>query len=147
MHQRQSDARQWLTKKSISIDPDVGEDALQDWFHKLLRLPWHQRVQKIGATCKAIQDGAHDIRDKGSKYEHIPFDDDLTNTIPDKSRETPNDELITDEYYRRLLEPVLKSKRLSPSAVDLAIHCEPHWGVAVDSPKPSGLKTKSLSLI
>lgn len=104
MHQRQSDARQWLTKKSISIDPDVGEDALQDWFHKLLRLPWHQRVQKIGATCKAIQDGAHDIRDKGSKYEHIPFDDDLTNTIPDKSRETPNDELITDEYYRRLLE-------------------------------------------
>ena len=46
-----------------------------------------------------------------------------------------------------LLEPVLKSKRLFPSAVDLAIHCEPHWGVAVDSPKPSGLKTKSLSLI
>ena len=85
MHQRQSDARQWLTKKSISIDPDVGEDALQDWLHKLLRLPWHQRVQKIGATCKAIQDGAHDIRDKGSRYEHVPFDEDLTNAMPNES--------------------------------------------------------------
>ena len=44
------------------------------------------------------------------------------------------------------LEPVLKSKKLSPSAVDLAIHYEPHWGVAVDSPKPSGLQTNPLSL-
>ena len=51
------------------------------------------------------------------------------------------------ETFFHALEPVLKSKRLFPSAVDLAIHCEPHWGVAVDSPKPSGLKTKSLSLI
>lgn len=104
MHQRQNDALQRLTKKSISIDPDVGEDALQDWLHKLLRLPWHQRVQKIGATRKAIRDLADDIRNKGSKYEHVPFDEDLTNPFPGGSAEAPDEELIADEYPKRLVE-------------------------------------------
>ena len=108
--QESNKANNWLCDKSRSIatdmgiDPNVGEDARQGWIEKLLRLPLHQRIQKAGATGKAIHDGVIDIQRKGGKYEHVSFDEDLTNPIPDESAEATNENLIANEYNQRLLE-------------------------------------------
>ncbi len=45
------------------------------------------------------------------------------------------------------LEPVLKSKERSQSAVDLSIHSDPYSRVGVGSPNLLGLETKPLRLI
>ena len=92
MHQEQRKALHWLSATSRSIasnigmDRDTGEDALQNHLTKLLALPLHIQMKKCGVTGKAIHDGLIDMYDrKGGKYEHVPFDEDLTNAMPDES--------------------------------------------------------------
>ena len=71
---------------------------------KLLDLPLHLQIQKCGATGKAIRDGVIDIHRKGGQYEHVPFDEHLTNTMPDGSTKDPSAGMIADEIPQRLLE-------------------------------------------
>lgn len=104
LRREQIASHQWLRDKSRIIAPDVGEDSLQNWLEKLLQLSPHLQIQKVGATRKAIHDGACDIRRKGGQYEHVPFDEDLTNPFPGGSAEAPDEELIADEYPKRLVE-------------------------------------------
>ena len=92
LYQLQNEGSAWLREASrliatdVGIEPEVGEDARQDWLTKLLPLPLHRQIQKLGATRKAIEQRAIDIQHrKGGKYEHVPFDNDLTNAMPDES--------------------------------------------------------------
>ena len=41
---------------------------------------------------------------KGGRYEHTHFDNELTKSVPDESAKDPNEGILTDEYYQRLLE-------------------------------------------
>ena len=104
MRREQNEGYLRLRNESRSVDPDVGEDALQNWLKKLLDLPLHLQIQKCGATGKAIRDGVIDIQRKGGRYEHVPFDDELANAMPDESAKDPIQDIIADEYHRRLLE-------------------------------------------
>ena len=82
----------WLHVESqrIAIDvgapPELGEDAKQDWLAKLCLQSLHQQIQNLRATRKAIEERTIDLHyRKGGKYEQVPFDEDLTNTIPAES--------------------------------------------------------------
>ena len=99
-----NEANQWLCNESRRIDPDVGEDARQDWLAKLSPLPLHQQIQKAEATGKAIRERVIDMQRKGGQYEHVPFDDELANETPEGSTKDPNEEMIADELPKRLLE-------------------------------------------
>ena len=71
---------------NVGAQPEVGEDACQDWLVKLLPLPLHRQIQNLRATRKAIENRTIDLHyRKGGKYEQVPFDEDLTNTIPAES--------------------------------------------------------------
>ena len=96
------EAYQWLHDESTRIDPDVGEDAMHDWLKKLLPLPLHIQIEKVGATRKAIRDRVIDIRRKGGKYEHVALDE-FTGTITDQSLEAPDKEMLDNEYTEQLL--------------------------------------------
>ena len=108
MCQERHQANQWLRDKSrniatcIGVDPDVGEDARQDWLRNLLGLPPHLQIQKVGTTGKAIRDGIIDLQRKGGQYEHIALDESL-NAMPDKSTKDPSAKIIGDEFTPRLL--------------------------------------------
>lgn len=106
MHQEQRKALRWLSAtsrsiaSSIGIDRNTGEDALQNHLTKLLALPLHIQMKKCGATGKAIHDGLIDMSNrKGGKYEHVSFDEDLTNTMPAEST-TDSHEGISVEKLR-----------------------------------------------
>ena len=82
----------WLREASrriatdVGAQPEVGEDAKQDWLAKLCPLSLHQQIQKLRTTRKSIEERAIDLHyRKGGKYEHVSFDEDLANTIPDES--------------------------------------------------------------
>ena len=109
-YRERTEANQWLCNASrriatnAGIDPAVGEDAQQDWLEKLFPLPLHEQIEKARATGKAIRQGAIDMQRKGGQYEHVPFDDHLTNTMPDGSTKDPSAGMIADEIPQRLLE-------------------------------------------
>ena len=82
----------WLREASrriatdVGAQPEVGEDAKQDWLAKLCPLSLHRQIQNLRATRKAIEDRTIDLHyRKGGKYEQVPFDEDLANTIPAES--------------------------------------------------------------
>ena len=110
MRREQDEAIHWLRNNSRRIAtimgaaPDVGEDVLQDRFQKLLSLPLHLQIQKCGATGRAIRDGVIDIHRKGGQYEHVPFDDELADAMPDKSAQDLSERMFADEIPQRLLE-------------------------------------------
>ena len=89
---------------TLDLEPDVGEDAMQDWLEKLSALPLHMQIQLVGVTRKAIRQGAIDMLRKGGKYEHISFENEveLFDTIPDESLEAPDNEIISDEFLHLL---------------------------------------------
>ena len=101
-HHERNEADQWLRDKSRCIDPDVGEDAMHDWLKKLLELPSHIQIEKVGATLKAIRHRTIDIQCKGGGYEHVALDE-FADTIPDQSLEAPDQEMIDNEYVHQLL--------------------------------------------
>ena len=89
---------------SVGAQPELGEDAGQDWLAELSGRPLHQQIQMIGATRIAIERDIIDMQRKGGRYEHTHFDDELTESVPDESAKDPNEGILTDEYYQRLLE-------------------------------------------
>ena len=89
---------------SVGAQPEFGEDAGQDWLAELSGRPLHQQIQMIGATRIAIKRDIIDMQRKGGRYEHTHFDDELTESVPDESAKDPNEGILTDEYYQRLLE-------------------------------------------
>ena len=90
---------------SVGAPAEVGEEVKQDWLAKLVPLPLHMQIQKARATRIEIEHRAYDNHHrKGGQYEHISFDDDLANTMPDESEDRSNEELIAEEYSQRLLE-------------------------------------------
>ena len=97
LRQEQNEAMQWLCNKSRHIDPDVGEDALQDWLEKLSGLPPHIQMQKVGATLKAISQRAIDIRSKGGEYKPTSLEEEPEESILDRSTEDSNEEMIANE--------------------------------------------------
>ena len=107
--QQQNEATKWLRAKSrsivakVGIDSNVGEDLLQNQFIKLLRLPWHEQVQRAGATKKAIRDGAIDLQRKGGQYEEVPLDDEHINAIPDDATYDTIEGMIADQFPKRIL--------------------------------------------
>ena len=110
MPREQTEAHQWYSSKTkgiatgIGVDPAYGEDAGHDWLEKLAPLPFHQKIQQVGATRIAIECDIIDMQRKGKPYEHVHFDDVLTDVVADESAKTPNENIITDEYRQRLLE-------------------------------------------
>lgn len=97
LYQLRNEGSAWLHAASrriatdVGAQPEVGEDAKNDWLEKLLPLPLHRQIQKLRATRKSIEERTIDLQfRKGGKYEHVPFDEDLTNTMPD--------ELTTDSH-------------------------------------------------
>ena len=93
-HRERNEANRWLCNESrriatgVGAQPDVGEDARQDWLVKLFPLSPHQQIHKAGATGKAIRDGAIDMQRKGGQYKPIhldDLDDRLINDMPDTS--------------------------------------------------------------
>lgn len=92
LYQLRNEGSAWLCEASrrIAIDvgapPEVGEDAKQDWLAKLCPKSLHRQIQDLRATRKAIEGRTIDLHyRKGGKYEHVPFDEDLANTIPTES--------------------------------------------------------------
>ena len=110
MPREQTEAHQWFFSKSkgiatsVGADPAYGEDAGHDWLEELAGLPLHQKIQQVGATRIAIERDIIDMQRKGNPYEHVHFDDVLTDGVADESAKTPNENIITDEYRQRLLE-------------------------------------------
>lgn len=111
MHREQDEAMRRLCDHSrriatdVGADPDLGQDALHNHLKTLLAEPLHRQIKRCGATGKAIHDGVIDMHyRKGGRYEHVHFDDDLINTMPDESEDTTTEELIVEEYGQRLLE-------------------------------------------
>ena len=110
MPREQTEAHQWYSSKSkgiatrIGVDPAYGEDAGHDWLEELAGLPLHQKIQRVGATRIAIERDIIDMQRKGKPYEHVHFDDVLTDVVADESAKAPNKNIITDEYRQRLLE-------------------------------------------
>ena len=108
LHRLRNKGSEWLRKASrriatgVGAQPEDGEDARQDWLRRLSPLPLHRQIQKVGATGKAIHDGVIDIQRKGGKYEHVPFDEDLTNPIPDESTVNSNEGIDVEEMLQCL---------------------------------------------
>ena len=99
LYKERNEGSEWLREASqriatdVGAQPEVGEDARQDWLAKLFPLPFHRQVQNLRATRKAIEKRAIDLQyRKGGKYEHVSFDEYLTDTIPAESpTESPED--------------------------------------------------------
>lgn len=100
---QQEVARERLCKISeiiatrVGVDSGVGEDLLHNFVAKLLPLPWHEQIQRAGATHKAIHDGAVDLRRKGGQYDYVSLDDDHFNSIPDVTAKDSIEKMIDEE--------------------------------------------------
>ena len=110
MRREQNEAKEWLCNASkriaagVGAQPEIGEDARQDWLVELLSLPLHIQVQKVGVTPIEIKHRAFDMQyRKGGKYEHVHFDDYLTETMPDQLTKVPSERMIAEEFPQRLL--------------------------------------------
>ena len=110
MPREQTEAHQWYSSKIKGIatgagaDPACGEDVGHDWLEELAGLPLHQKIQQVGVTQIAIERDIIDMQRKGKPYEHVHFDDVLTDVVADESAKAPNENIIADEYRQRLLE-------------------------------------------
>ena len=92
LYQLQNEGSAWLREASrriatdVGAQPEVGEDAKQDWLAKLCPLSLHRQIHSLRTTRKAIEDRTIDLHyRKGGKYEQVSFDEDLANTIPTES--------------------------------------------------------------
>lgn len=104
LRQEKNEAMQWLCDKSKEISPDVGEDALQDWITKLLEMPLHIQMQKVGVTLTAIRQRVIDIYRKGGECKPTSLEEEPENAISDRSTEDSNEGLIpNEELAQRLL--------------------------------------------
>ena len=103
LRQKQNEAIRQLRAESREIDPDVGEDALQDWLEKLSKMPLHIQMQKVGVTLTAIRQRVIDIHRKGGEHKPIPLEDEIVNAIPDESAKDSNGGRIADEEFSQRL--------------------------------------------
>ena len=92
LYHLRKEGSEWLCEASrriandVGAPPEVGEDAKQDWLAKLCPKSLHLQIQDLRATRKAIEGRTIDLHyRKGGNYEHVPFDEDLTNTMPAES--------------------------------------------------------------
>lgn len=100
--QRLSKLSSKVTKGIDGIDP---RDPMQNWLTELLALPRHMQWKKIGATPKAIRQGAIDMQRKGGKNQHVTLEEEASvATIPDESLESPIKQLMDNEFSQRFLD-------------------------------------------
>lgn len=103
LRQKQAEAYSELQRMSCRIARNVGrqiedgEDALHDWTTKLHSMPFHQKIQRLGATYKAIHDSLIDQQRRADRHEHISLDDMKT---PDGHQTTRPGEL--ESKYKSL---------------------------------------------
>lgn len=116
---QQEVARERLCKISeiiatrVGIDSGDGEDLLHNFVAKLLSLPWHEQIQRAGATHKAIHDGAVDVRRKGGQHDYVSLDDDHFNSIPDVTAKDSIEEMIDNgEILKRILEHQVQIEKI-----------------------------------
>lgn len=107
--QEQSNGLRHLRDESRRLTGDlesgVGEDAMQDWLEKLSALPLHMQIQLVGATQKAIRQGAIDMLRKGGKHQHVPLEEEESvATISDESLQSPIKQLMDNEFPQRFSE-------------------------------------------
>ena len=70
----------------VGAPPEVGEDAKQDWLAKLCPNHCIDRYRTFALLAKLSRgERLTFIIVKAGNYEHVPFDEDLTNTMPDES--------------------------------------------------------------
>ena len=106
LYKERNEGSKWLREASqriatsVGAQPEIGEEVKQDWLTELSSLPLHRQVQKAKDTRIEIKHRAYDIQHrKGGQYEHVPFDEDLTNTMPEESP-TDSPECIGVEKLR-----------------------------------------------
>ena len=108
LRQQRNEGIQWLRHESrrlaLDLDPEVSEDAMQDWLEKLSSLPLHMQVQKVGATRKAIRQRAIDMQRKGGECKPVSLDEEkaFVNSMADESTGVESEELIDKEFLQLL---------------------------------------------
>ena len=95
LYQLRNEGSAWLHAASrriatdVGAQPEVGEDAKNDWLEKLLPLPLHRQIQKLRATRKSIEERTIDLQHrKGGQHKPIyldDLDDRLINNMPNTS--------------------------------------------------------------
>ena len=110
LYKERNEGSKWLREASqriaagVGAQPEIGEEVKQDWLTELSSLPLHRQVQKAKDTRIEIKHRAYDIQHrKGGQCEHVPFDDELANAMPDESTKDPSAKMIAEEFSQRLL--------------------------------------------
>ena len=111
LYQERNEGSEWLREASrriatsVGAQPEVGEDVKQDWLAELFPLPLHRQIQEVRSTGIEIKHRAYDIQHrKGGQHKPTHLDDEIANTMPDKSAKDPSERMLADEIPQRLLE-------------------------------------------